>query len=96
MAGKFRIVEYTDGNGYTKPALVIGTRKSVQKGQTVVPRPDRGNKNLLVFSPKDGHTYVRTNIPQADEPGQPRTWVEIQTGSQDENSFDTELVGAGF
>lgn len=85
---KFQIVSYTDGQGFVKPALVIGTRKSVQKGQTIVPRPEKGSKNLLVFSPKDGHTYVRTNIPRGAD-GEARTWAPT-TPSEPE----TDLVGA--
>lgn len=68
--GKVRLgaVCYTDGNGYDKLALVVGTRKSTQK-DTAVQRPEKGHANLLVFSPANPEkTYVRWNVPAGTGP----------------------------
>lgn len=87
---KFELVHYTDSNGFEKPAVIIGTRKSTQKG-TEVPRPDKGCANLAIISPLKGTSYVRTNIAQG-EPGQVRTWRRV---NQDQAAA-TELAGAQF
>lgn len=68
---QFEIVSYTDSNGFVKPAVIIGTRKSTQKG-TQVPRPDKGNANLCVISPLDPikRSYLRHNISEGTGPRQ--------------------------
>lgn len=60
-----RRVLYTDGQGYQKAALVLGTHESVQAG-TAVTQPAEGNVNLRVFSPTGDPSkdYFRTNIAQ--------------------------------
>ena len=78
---KFQLVRYTDSNGFEKPAVITGTRKSVQKG-TEVPRPERGCANLAIFSPLTGKQYTRTNIPQG-EVGQPLTWRRLDQEARD-------------
>lgn len=82
-------VEYTSKDGFTKLALVIGTRKSTAK-ETGVTRPEKGNANLLVFSPKsgEGKTYTRWNVPQGEGPG---TWRPIKNTS-DVDVDATELA----
>lgn len=87
---KFELVHYTDSNGFEKPAVVIGTRKSTQKG-TEVPRPDKGCANLAIISPLKGTSYVRTNIPQG-EAGERRTFRRL---GQNEAAV-TELAGVQF
>lgn len=54
-------VAYTDGNGFVKAAIIIGTRDSIQDG-TDVQRPGKGHAHLEVTSPA-GKKYVRTNVP---------------------------------
>ena len=65
-------VQYTDGQGFQKLALVIGTRKTVQKG-TDLPRPEKGTAHLLVIS-GTGNTYTRHGVPFGDGP---RTFTSV-------------------
>ncbi len=55
---------YTDGQGYQKAAVVIGTRESIKDG-TEVKRPAEGNVNVLVLSAtgKAEKNYTRFDIP---------------------------------
>ncbi len=55
---------YTDGNGYQKAAIVIGTYDSIQDG-TDVQRPAEGNVNVRVLSPTGDASkdYARFDIP---------------------------------
>jgi hypothetical protein len=62
-----RGVTYRDAQGFEKAAKVIGTRASIKDG-TDVTRPDEGNANLKVYSPKTGETYIRTNVPPGEGP----------------------------
>lgn len=59
-------VEYTDGNGYTKAAVIIATHNSIQDG-TGVERPDKGHAHLEITSP-EGKKYVRPNVPLGSGP----------------------------
>ena len=59
-------VRYTDGAGFEKAALVVGTRRSVQDG-TAIKRPEKGSANLRIYSPS-GQVYTRENVPQGDGP----------------------------
>lgn len=59
-------VVYTDGNGFEKAAVVIGTRDSVQKG-TEITRPEKGSAILEITSP-NGKKYVRGNVPSGEGP----------------------------
>lgn len=59
-------VVYTDGNGYKKAAMIIGTRDSIQPG-TEVERPKKGFAHLKITSPT-GKEYVRPNIPLGEGP----------------------------
>ncbi len=60
---------YTGRDGFQRAALVIGTHESVQDG-TGVTRPAEGNVNVLVYRPKDGSTYTRTNVAVGTGKGQ--------------------------
>ncbi len=61
-----KAVIYTDGNGYQKAALVIGTPDSVQDG-TEIERPGDGSVLLKVFSPS-GQDYIRNNVTEGEGP----------------------------
>ena len=77
MANKVRLgdfVNYTSTDGFTKLALVIGTRKSVAK-DTALARPEKGSAHLKVFSPT-GQVYDRQSIPQGEGPG---TFAPLKT-----------------
>lgn len=67
MAKLNKRVIYTDGNGFQKSALVVGTRDSIQPG-TDLERPDKGSAHLKVFSPAGGADYYRPNVPEGDGP----------------------------
>lgn len=84
-----QVVLYTDSNGYEKPALITGTRKSIQEG-TQVPRPDKGHANLFIISPLDpkSRNYTRNNIPMGEGP---RTFRLLGAG---EAANQDALVGA--
>lgn len=52
---------YTSGDGFTKTAVVTGTRQSTGKAL------EKGTVNITVFSPT-GKTYERTGVRIAAEP----------------------------
>lgn len=61
-------VTYTDSNGYTKAAVITGTRSSIAEG-TNVSRPEKGNAHLRILHPTDKtRDYVRENVPQGEGP----------------------------
>lgn len=52
---------YTSGDGFTKTAVVTGTRASTGKSLA------KGTVNITVFSPT-GKTYTREGVKVADQP----------------------------
>lgn len=61
-------VTYTDGNGFQKAAVIVGTRDSVKEG-TDVARPEKGHAHLRVLSPAGkNRDYDRQNVPLGEGP----------------------------